>query len=395
MIDVLMAQLGNGDWTSTLLWILIFMVFIFFGPRLMVTQTIWKLERDVARFEDMATKAKSIVVKRVSARPSKELKTNIGNFMDFFAIPPVATDPYGVIKKIDLVVKQSDQRFRYFVKQIAPRMSKNEQADLKNALAGAMTTHQIAKIVRHYLELIKKYKIFQLAILLQMQIPLIERLAKAALGATQAFADEMPIGDGIGPLVVASMIPAKARVKVYEEEEVAVARTKIAGRKVWIAKASGPGAKTSYPGKFLKKFIKRNRINRIITVDAALRLEGEKAGSVAEGVGIAMGGVGVERYEIEEIAVAKNLPIDAVAIKVNEEEALNAMVKEVVDAVPNAVELVDRAVRRAGKRESILIFGVGNTCGVGNNAKAAKEAEAKIRKYIKKKEKEKEKKKKK
>ena len=392
MLEVLMMQFGNGDWTSTLVWFLLIMVFVFFGPRLMVMQTVWKLEKDVARFEEMAEKSKKIVLNRISSRPSKELRANVSNFMEFFAVSPVATDPYGIIKKIDLVVKQSDQRFRYFVSQVAPRMSKDEQKDLKNALAGAMTTHQIAKVVRHFLELIKKYKIFQLAMLLQMQIPLIERMARAALGATQAFVDEVPIGDGIGPLVVATMVPAKAKVKVYHEEDVAVAKTKIKGRTVWIGKANGPGATTSYPGKFLKKFIRKNRINRIITVDAALRLEGEKPGTIAEGVGIAMGGVGVERYEIEEIAVAKNLPIDAVAIKVNEEEALNAMKIEVLDAVPGAIDAVYKAINRGKKNEKILLFGVGNTCGVGNNVKAAREAEAKLKKYLRKMEKQKKKK---
>ncbi|MEM7817115.1 MAG: DUF1512 family protein, partial [Candidatus Aenigmatarchaeota archaeon] len=96
-------------------------------------------------------------------------------------------------------------------------------------------THQIAKIVRHYLELIKKFKLFQLAMIIQMQIPLISREAKAAMHATHAFVDGLPIGDGIGPYVAASLINEKPLL--FKEEEFVVAKTNILGRTVFVAKA--------------------------------------------------------------------------------------------------------------------------------------------------------------
>lgn len=383
MLENLSQFGGQGDLIGTIVWFLLFFVFMLFGPRLMVTQTIWKLEKDVARIEEISSRARSVVISKVSKRTKSDLKSSIAGFMDFFAIPPVDIDPYGIMKKLDLVIRQADDKFKYFVNQIAPDFSENEKCDLKNALAGAMTTHQIAKIVRHNLELIKKYKIFQLGMLLQMQMPMIEDIAKASFNATKAFIEELPIGDSIGPLVAASMIPPKAKVTVFKDDEFAVAQAEIAGKKVWISKAHGPGASTGNPGKFLLKLFKNNKFKRIISIDAAMRMEGEKTGSIAEGVGIAMGGSGVDRYEIEGIAVKYNIPIDAIAIKVNQEEALQPMVRHVLDAVPRAVETVKDAVKKAGKGEKILIMGVGNTVGVGDNSLEAKKAEEKIRKQIK------------
>ncbi|MBL7159946.1 MAG: DUF1512 family protein [Candidatus Aenigmarchaeota archaeon] len=394
MIDTVLMQFGGGEgiW-GTVIWFLLFLVFMLFGPRLMITQTIWKLEKDVMRMELIDKQARDIVFKKVGSK-GREIKKDVEGFMNFFAIPPVNLDPYGVIKKMDLIIRQADDKFKYFVEQIAPDFSYDEKKNLKNTLAGAMTTHQIAKIVRHNLEIIKKYKIFQLGMLLQMQMPMIEDIAKSSLNATKAFAEELPIGDSVGPLVAARMIPAKAKVNVYEDEDFAVAETKIAGRKVWIAKANGPGATIGFPGKFLVNFFKKHKFNRIITVDAAMRMEGEKPGSIAEGIGIAMGGF-VERYQIEEVAVKYKIPIDAVAIKVNQEEALGPMIKEVLDAVPKAIEIVKENIRKAKKGEKILIMGVGNTCGVGNNISEAKKAEETIKKANKKIEDEKNKKKKK
>ena len=377
---------GQGDLISTIVWFILFTVLIFIGPRLMVTQTVFKLEKDVAELESIAERARGFIINKTAKSPRRSIKEEIRNFMEFFAVPPVDIDPYGLTKKLDHVIRNSDVKFRMFVDRIAPNFSENAKMDLRNALAGAIQTHQIAKIVRHFLELIKKYKMFQMALILQMQLPLIMRVSRASLYATKAFVDEVPIGDGIGPFVASSMIKGKA--KVYKEDEFVVAKEKVGNRTVFISKSYGPGASTGYPGKFLLKFFKKQRINRIITIDAALRLEGERSGTVSEGVGVAMGGSGVDRYEIEEIATRMNIPLDAVAIKVSDEEALMPMKKEVMNSVDGAIGVVKSILERTRKSERILIMGVGNTCGVGNNRKSLEESRKKILKASKTKEKE-------
>jgi len=115
-------------------------------------------------------------------------------------------------------------------------------------------------------------------------------------------------------------------------------------------------------------------------VDAAGKMEGEKAGIVAEGVGAGIGPGGTDKYIIEEIATKRKIPIDSVAIKVSQEDALNPMIKEVVNAVPRAIEVVKENIARGPRNEKILIIGVGNTCGVGNDSKDSERAEKKIRK---------------
>ncbi len=105
-----------------------------------------------------------------------------------------------------------------------------------------------------------------------------------------------------------------------------------------------------------------------------------------------MGGSGVDRYEIEEIAVKNGIPLDAIAVKLSEEDALSAMPKDVLAAVPKAADLVKKAVARSGKSDKILIIGVGNTCGIGNDSSTTEKAEKLVNDQIKKDEKKKEKK---
>ena len=57
---------------------------------------------------------------------------------------------------------------------------------------------QIAKIVRHNVELAKKFKNLQIAMILQMQLPIIEKIAESELKGAQAFVSGWPIGDSIG-----------------------------------------------------------------------------------------------------------------------------------------------------------------------------------------------------
>lgn len=378
----MLAQFGQGDNLFNIIWFIMFIIFLIFGQRLMTTQAILKLERDALDLEATAEKSRGHVLKGLSKKPTSKIKERIKSFMDFFAIPPIDIDPYGVVKKLDHVIKNSDNRFKLFVNEIDPGLTYEKQSNIKNALAGAMTTYQIAKIVRHYVETIKKYKMFQMAILLQMQLPPIIKIAKAAEKATRAFVDGMPIGDGAGPFVIAHLM--KGKPKIYEDEEFALSKSKINGRMVFLSKARGPGASTGYPGKFLIKFFKKQKIDKIITIDAGLRLEGEKTGSIAEGVGIAIGGPGVDRFEIEELATRMNIPVDAIAIKVSEEEALMPMHMNIVNSVSKAIEAIEDAIGRSKKSQKILIMGIGNTCGIGNDSKSIVEVQKRIREHNKK-----------
>ena len=103
----------------------------------------------------------------------------------------------------------------------------------------------------------------------------------------------------------------------------------------------------------------------IIMVDAALKLEGEKTGEVTEGIGAAIGGIGTERFKIEEEATKFNVPVYAIVIKQSILEAVTTMKKEIVDAVDPAIEKIKRLILETTKEgELVIIAGIGNTAGI-------------------------------
>jgi hypothetical protein len=344
----------------------------------MVAQMVWKLERSAVMIESLTDKAENTVIKKITKKPKRELREKVKNFLEFFMIEPVNLDPYGIISKIEHISNLSEKRFKSFVKEVAPKFNEEEKANLVMGLSGAVSLNQVAKIVRHYVELVKKTKNMQYGMLIDMQLPLIERISKSLLKGTEALTNGWPIGDSIGPLVAAQMIGNKKARKV--EEDVVAVKKRIRGKRVIIMKANGPGGRLGKLGKAVEKVVRRNKIDKIITIDAAAKLEGEKTGTVSEGVGVAIGGLGVDRAYIENLAVKKKIPLDSVVIKMLQEEAIEPMPEAVLNSVQKTIHIVENNLENS--RGTILIVGVGNSSGIGNDGKAAQKAEEQARKVL-------------
>jgi len=381
-MDVLFQLIGGGDnWVSWLIMLAFWGMFFFFYPRLMLSQIMWKLERTAEELESMSRDAKKFITLEISKKPDKKLKDSVSRFFEFFVITPVSLDPFGIVKKFDLIIQNEKQRFSYFVDQVSPGMEKEKKANIQMGLAGGIEMHMIAKIVRHYVEIIKQTKSYQIALMIQMQLPLVERIAKAVLKGTKTLARGEPVGDGVGPLVIAKLMDNKTE---EIEEDLLMSKVKIEGRNCFVMKAKGPGGRLGRPGKGVEKIMKKNKISRIITIDAAAKLEGEKTGSIAEGVGVAMGGPGVERSYIEDVAIKNNVPLDSIIVKMRPEEAIMPMRKAVKDAVPGVMDSLKDSLNRSKKGDNVIIVGVGNTSGVGNSKKEAKKTDEWVEKHEKK-----------
>ena len=367
-MDVGTAQFfGNDSMIGNIIWFLLIFVMMFVYPKLMVSQMIWRMEQTAGMLDDFTNTARRIVTRKITKTPTKEIRDSINSFLDFFVIEPVSLDPYGIMKKLEHLTTLSEKRFKYFIKRVAPKHNQEDQANLIMGLSGAWSLNHITKIVKHYIGLVKKTKNLQLAMILQMQLPLIERVSKALLKGTEALANGWPIGDAFGPMVATQLI-GDSKVKAVDEDTVAVIK-RIKGKTVYIVKARGPGGRLGRIGKVVDNYVRRNRIAKIITVDAAAKLEGEKTGTIAEGIGVAIGGIGVERSYIENISTQKDIPLDTYVVKMSSEEAIMPMKVEILNAVPSVVKLVEGNIAETREKGGIIVVGVGNTGGVGNNKK--------------------------
>lgn len=376
------------DVLGQIVFFIIFFIFIFVYPRLMLSQLIYRIEQSAIKMEEMSRKANSLAAKKSGKAPSKELKNRIDEFTDLVVVEPSSIDPFGLVKKIDQTIRSMENRFEEFTDEIAGDISEKEKQELNYALRAAIGLRQISKVVRHFLEIAKKFKNLQIAMIIHMQLPMIEKVAESELKGTEAFASGWPIGDSIGPLAAASFMDKPKEIA----EDVVVSEKVVEGRKCYFLKAKGPAPHLGRVDEAIEKIMKKKRIARVVTIDAAGKLEGEKTGSVAEGVGFAMGGIG-QREIIENILLPKKMPIDTIVVKLGIEEAILPMKKDIYNALPKTRETVMRAIRRAKKGQAVLVIGVGNSCGVSDTSGAVDEVKKVVetldRKYNEEKEKKK------
>ncbi|MBI4018175.1 MAG: DUF1512 family protein [Candidatus Aenigmarchaeota archaeon] len=352
-----MVMLNQSDVVGTIVWFVVFFVFMFLYPRLMLSQAIYKMEQSAEKLEDMSRRANQIVLKK--SKRGNEAKQSIDAFTEFFVIEPSNIDPYGLVRKIDQTIRSMESRFSEYVEEVAPGLNREEKKQLNYGLRAAIGLRQIAKVVRHFVELTKKFKNWQMAMIINMQLPIIEKIAESEYKGTVAFVNGWPIGDSIGPLVAASFIEKPKEIA----EDIVYDKVSVEGRTCFVLKARGPEPSLGRVDEAMEKLMKKNRISRVVTIDAAQKLEGEKSGSVAEGVGFAMGGIG-QREIIENALLPKKVPVDSIVVKVGMTEAILPMRKEIYNSLHGAREAVVRNVRRSRKGEKVLIIGVGNSCGV-------------------------------
>ncbi len=118
----------------------------------------------------------------------------------------------------------------------------------------------------------------------------------------------------------------------------------------------------------MKRIVEENdgKVSLAIVIDAGLKLEGEKPGEVAEGVGVAIGGPGVEKYKSEEATLKHKVPVNSIIIKEDVGDAVSPMRKEIIDAVDNAIQRIKRLIlERSKEGDNVIIAGIGNTIGIG------------------------------
>ena len=316
--------------------------------------------------EGARTEAINYVKTAFKSPSASDPAAGVDRFLEYFTIMPVDLDPTGIISKVDHIMRTRDERIRAEIRKLCGEASHQEVTKIENILEAASALNMIYKVVRHFYLMGKRTTSMFVLVQLQMVMPLLIEEAEALQKAIGAFKSGQPIGDGIGPMVVGSMMLGKekklaARETVYSEDE-------HNGRKVYLLKAQGPAGTVGRPGEAIKRLIGdlRIKLDAIIMVDAALKLEGEKTGAVAEGIGAAIGGIGVEKYQIEDVATQFNIPVYAVIVKQSVQDAITIMRKEIAESFDKVTNTVYAVIEdKTSEGQSVMVIGVGNTLGIG------------------------------
>lgn len=362
---------GGGIDLNTILSILFWAVFIlYFLTDLPQKTQFMRYERGVAArlmlVETIVRESINKVKSYLGKLGIKESDNVINNVLDnYFVIEPVSIEPTDIIKRLDHMIVNNEDKFKKDLERFMPGLSRHTLNNIAVSLAIASALFTIFKVLRHYYLLGKKYENWVLLMQLYLLLP---QLVKELIPYTKAIDGVfkgIPIGDSVGPMVTFKLAGLSPRIDI--EEDTVYSLVNIEGRNVYIVKAKGPGATVGRPGKGVAKIAEMlsYKVARIITIDAALKLEGEQTGTIAEGSGAAIGDPGPEKIEIERVAVKCGAPLDAVIIKMGVDEAIKPMSKEIADSIDKAYQrILDIIKTRTKPGDNLIVAGIGNSVGV-------------------------------
>ena len=363
-----LGQDSIGGWIMQIVFYGIFVIFMFYGQRIQMYIMIREVAGSLLKLKIMRDDARKVAIGAINeiGKPQTDPTAQVDRFLEYFALTPVDLDPSGIIWRLEHLLDVQETRFKDDIKLMAPQADDIQINNLENTLEVALGLNIIYKVIRHFYLLGKKTLSLYVIMQVQMVLPMIMKEAEAYSSAIKAFQMGQPIGDGAGALVAAKLMHDYEKTKV--EKDIVVAKVPIEGRTAFVVKAEGPGGKVGKPGEAIKQIMEQNegKISLAILIDAAGKLEGEKTGEVAEGVGVVIGGPEVDKYKVEETALKYKVPVLAVAIKEDIGEAIAPMRKEIFDAVDGAIDRIKRVIRERTKEgDLVIIAGIGNSIGIG------------------------------
>ena len=363
--DQLFAMSDDTNPLMMLIWILPIILFVFYGQRIQLYVTSGEIKKAIKKLDGFKVESRDELINYVkkNLKLENDPTKNIDKFLEYFTIMPVDMDPNGIVDKVRHTVRMKEDYTREHIKLLSPQITEIELTKVQTLLEIASSLQMIYKIVNHMFLTAKKQNNYPLILPLQMLLPFIMEQAKAMNDSIPAFKTGQPVGDGIGPMIVGKMmLDAKKETVAFQT---VLAKTDFEDRTLFLLKAEGPGSTVGRPAEALESIVSNSHIDAIVMVDAALKMEGEDSASVSHGFGAAIGGIGTERFQIEEIATQKKIPIFSIVVKQSTNEAITLMTKEIADTSDDVRSQIYEMIQENTKQgQSIVVIGVGNTSGV-------------------------------
>ena len=385
LLDLQVATNAHADYSSMFYWLL-FWILVFFVLPLFFSDyfQLWRLSYGVGgllsflskvlrfNFSSITSNVEQIVKSKTGKEPDRsKIEESVKNLIEYVVIEPTTLETQGLVAKLKHIVSIYNERIEEYVKSIMPQIERPIIQNFVNAIQALRELNYIYKVINHYYRLALKYRNPYPLVQIYVLMPFIKETANALSNSIQTFIKGHPIGDSAGPMVAYKFMHEKCTS--IEEISHSIKDTYIAkciynGRKVYVIKALGPGGTVGHLDDAVLYLIEKMHVRPrlVITVDAALKLEGEKTGTITEGIGVAIGGIGIEKFNIESIATKYGIPVYAILIKMSVQEALTSITKDIIDATNRATERVCQVIDTLSREgDEIILVGVGNTIGVG------------------------------
>lgn len=384
MVDVLASI---ADFLISFFVILLLLVF-FYGQNWQgwyASKQIKKAVNDLSIWRDYGIELikKSIDPFRSESVTNREIEVFIREMLDFFVLSPSTIEPQ-VYQKLHFLMSKREERFHQLIKKFLPHIDDLSLTKITSLLNATTELDSLCKNVRHNLIVGEKTKSYLFLLQTASEISQTMLTAKAYVRALDSFMGTSPIGDSIGPLAVKNFIQdsngkgfasGDEQDHVYRFNDIFFQEIKFKSRNCICGRPIGPESRVGKPGDALESLLNKlsannRKVSLIITIDAFLRLEGEKSGTVAQGLGVAVGSgksTNIDKFQIETIALKQqpSIPLEAIVCRESIVEAVQPMTEEILVAVPKIIRLLKQIIRsQTEPYDNIIVLGIGNAIGI-------------------------------
>ncbi len=365
LIDIFTLTENDMDLFLLLVWIIPIIIFVAFGQQIQLYMTSIELKKKIRKIKTLEEQSYFELFNFINNKYNADNAhfKKINQMIDYFTIFPNDIDPNGIILKIKHIIRTRDLQTNSTLNLIFLNCDKMTVMKIQTLLEIVTTIRLFYKSVNHIFLTAKKHHNYPLILPLQLTLPFIMEEAIALKESIDPIKHNKPIGDGIGPLVINNMMKNDL---CHKDIDQTIWCTSIYNkRKLYLVKAEGPYPIVGKLGDAVELLISKYKQNLIIMVDAALKLEGEKTASVFCGFGVAMGGTGIDKFQIEEISTKYKIPIFSIVVKQSIKDSLMLMTKEISEQVDHIKSIIYNTVdENVAPNQSVLLIGVGNTSGI-------------------------------
>jgi hypothetical protein len=236
-----MAETDVWSLVIQIFWI-IFFIMIFTGANQRIQMKLWSMDirNKLNYIKRIVDEDKAKISQYMRNMGLKNPDIVLRRALDFFTIEPVSIEPTDIIKRIDHLIRTSDESFRKIVKEALPGLGRYERSLVETSISIVAALHMVFKIIRHYLLTGEKENNWILIMQLELLMPQIMKLVNTYHKALDSFTTGKPVGDGVGPLVAYRLIESGTLVSKKVIDETSVYEIKLDDRRYYIVKAEGP-----------------------------------------------------------------------------------------------------------------------------------------------------------
>lgn len=379
--------LGSINDFLTIFFIVILLLVFFYGQNFQG----WLASRQLKNALSKLEKAKNYGIDLIKAaiQPHRsellndqDLADFIIKMLEFFVIEPSKIDP-PIFNKLHFLEAKKEQRFNELILQFLPDLDEMSLSQISVLFTTTTEIDHLFRKVRHNLIVGEKTKSYLFLLQSAAEITQTMLTAQAFQTALTSFTKSFPIGDSIGPLVIHQFIKDQLKKSGGSHSDIETKQilsfiysqeVNYKNRKCVCIRAKGPAIHVGRPGLAVKKLFENtnfaNSVDLIITIDAISRLEGELPGTIAQGLGVALGSgksTNIDKFQIEQLAINHDPPIalEAIVCRESFEEAVSPMIDPIKNAVPKIIRRLKQIIRtQTQSGNTILIVGIGNAIGV-------------------------------